>query len=304
MPSILFLFVDGIGLGPDDPGTNPFAAFRLPAFEFLADGKWTLDNAHPRPSNRVFTALDATLGVEGLPQSGTGQATLLTGVNCAMKAERHYGPFPHSTSRPIIAENNLFRRLERLKGPGRTAFANAYPDRFFAYVNKTSRWTVTTLCCHEGGVPLRTYEDWIAGRALTADLTAAGWLSLGYELQPISEDEAGQRLVDLSRSFDLTLFEYFETDKAGHACSMWRAERVLRSLDTFLEGVISAMDPHRTLLVITSDHGNLEDLSTKGHTLHPVPLVAYGAGAERLAALSSIADVTPALIDLASSPVG
>jgi len=68
--------------------------------------------------------------VEGLPQSGTGQATLFTGVNCAERVGRHFGPYPHSTTHEILRDHNLFRRVEDASTPvnGQThaaTFANA-----------------------------------------------------------------------------------------------------------------------------------------------------------------------------------
>src|SRR5690606_27908796 len=100
--SLLFVFLDGVGLGPPGP-SNPLSAGGLPAFRRLAGGAdWTAE-APPRDApTHVFRPLDATLGVVGLPQSGTGQATLLSGVNCAARAGRHFGPFPHSTSKPVL----------------------------------------------------------------------------------------------------------------------------------------------------------------------------------------------------------
>jgi bisphosphoglycerate-independent phosphoglycerate mutase (AlkP superfamily) len=62
--------------------------------------------------------------------------------------------------------------------------------------------------------------------------------------------------------------------------------------------LLDALDPARTLLVVCSDHGNLEDLSVKTHTRNAVPLVANGAGAGMLAGARSIQDVTPGLVRL------
>ncbi|MEX0747746.1 MAG: peptidase, partial [Rhodothermales bacterium] len=107
---ILFLFIDGVGLGVDDPSVNPFAALEFRALERLAgDQRWLRDVKPIREEEMVFVPLDANLGLAGLPQSGTGQATLFTGINCAQIAGRHYGPYPHSKTKPIIAEKNLFR---------------------------------------------------------------------------------------------------------------------------------------------------------------------------------------------------
>ena len=294
---VTFVFVDGVGLG-EGTAANPFAYLALQNIERLAgQQRWTTDAGIVAEPAHLFRPIDATLGMEGLPQSGTGQATLFTGVNCAERAGRHFGPYPHSTSKPVIAEHSMFARLHTA---GRTgAFANAYPDRFFRYAEGRNRWTVTSLCCIEAGIPLRREADLRAGDALAADLTAAAWPEqLGIDVPVISEADAGRRLADLSRSSDVTLFEYYFSDKAGHSQDADHAAAVLRALDAFFGGLLDALDLDRDLLVVTSDHGNLEDLSTKTHTRNPVPLVALGAGADRLATVETLTDLTPALVTL------
>ncbi len=297
--SILFVFLDGVGLGSDDPARNPLAARSLPAFELLAGGqRWTQAVAALRRPDHVFRAIDATLGVAGLPQSGTGQATLFTGVNCAQVAGRHFGPFPHSKTRPVLASANLFQKIHALGLPfdEPAVFVNAYPDRFFSYVEKNDRWTVTTRCCLEAGLRIRTHRDLLAGEALSADLTAATWPQHDPALIPLTEAAAGRRLARLGRPHALSLFEYFLTDKAGHSRSHERAARVLHTLDRCFAALLDAFDAARRLLLITSDHGNLEDLSTKSHTRNPVPLIAIGRGADHFAAVEDLTGVTPAIL--------
>ncbi|GIV59149.1 peptidase [Rhodocaloribacter litoris] len=301
MPHLYFVFLDGVGLGTADPAVNPLARLHLPAFERLAGGqRWTARAETVATPSLVFRPLDATLGVEGLPQSGTGQATLFTGINCARVAGRHYGPYPHSRTKPVLARHNLFRRLTRLGLPydEPAAFVNAYPPRFFETAEKRGRWTVTTRCCLDAGLRIRTLDDVLHARALTADLTGITWRTvLGHDVPPLSEAGAGRRLAHLGRQHALVLFEYFLTDKAGHRQNPDEAAAVLQALDRFLSGLLATFDPSQDLLLLTSDHGNLEDLSTRTHTRHPVPLVACGHGAGRFAALHSIEEVTPAVVE-------
>jgi len=56
-------------------------------------------------------------------------------------------------------------------------------------------------------------------------------------------------------------------------------------LKTFFEGIYEELDPENELFIASSDHGNLEDLSTKSHTENPVPTFLYGRS-EQLAAKS------------------
>jgi len=299
MPHILFVFIDGVGLGNPDPAVNPFARFELPALSALAGGQpWTLSARDLDEDRHVFRRLDANLDLDGLPQSGTGQAALFTGVNCAQLAGRHFGPYPHSATRPVLASENLFLKVQRLlpAHPGPAAFANAYPPRFFSYVERSDRWTVTTRCCLEAKIPIRGLDELSRGEAIAADLTGHGFHRLQLNtLEPRTEDESAVLLHQLSRRHALTLFEYFLTDKAGHSRSFARAEETLYSLDRFFSALLASLDPAIDLLVVTSDHGNLEDLSTKSHTRQPVPLVALGHGAHHFSHAHSILDVTPAL---------
>lgn len=293
------MFLDGVGLGPASPD-NPFTQpdLPLPAFARLAGGQPLSDDLEPvARTDHIVRRIDATLGVEGLPQSGTGQASLLAGVNGPALAGRHYGPFPHSKTRAALAERNVFARVRAafLAEPMPVAFANAYPDRFFALVARRDRWTVTTRCCLDADVPIRTAADLAAGRALAADITGAGWRRFDVSAPVIAEEEAARRLLALMRAHRFTLFEYFLTDKAGHSRDPDRAAHVLRSLDRFFSTLLNGLDPAQELLLVTSDHGNLEDLGVKTHTRNPVPLLAVGRGATHFQDVDDLADVTPAI---------
>ncbi|MDZ4702072.1 MAG: alkaline phosphatase family protein [Rhodothermales bacterium] len=305
---ILFIFVDGIGLGPANASTNPFAARTYHGMEALAGGQpLTMEAGSISELNHVFHGIDATLGMDGLPQSGTGQATLFTGRNAAQLAGQHYGPYPPIATHASIAEANLFRQLstQRALPIDRLAFANAYPPPFFSYAESRNRWTVTTRCCRDAGVRIRTMDDLRAGEALSAELTNRSLVEkLGIDCPIVSEEEAARRLVDLAQRHVFTLFEYYLTDKAGHAQDTARAEDVVRSLDRFVGTLLETVDLTRTLLILTSDHGNLEDLGTRGHTRNPVPFVALGAGASAMASVRSLMDVVPALLAIPTKAVG
>ena len=293
--SVFFLFVDGIGLGPAGE-QNPFSTTHLPGFNRVSEGSgWDAASHHPVHDDKLsFHAIDACLGVEGLPQSGTGQSTLFTGVNCAELAERHWGPFPHSSSRPVLASQSLFAHL----GPERAAFANAYPERFFRLSAERDRWSTTTRCCLDSGITIRTLDHLKSGDAIAADLTGAGLARVAESrVNPISEQQASETIAGLCDRYELVVAEYFHTDKAGHAQDMDAATRCLTSIDAFLYAQEDALDWDRTTLVITSDHGNLEDLSVKTHTRHPVPLLARGAGARMFAGITDLTGVAPAILD-------
>lgn len=297
---LLFVFLDGVGLGPPTL-RNPLSTRSWSALERLAgDQPWTAPLRPVSSDSHVVRAIDATLGVDGLPQSGTGQATLFTGVNCAEHVGRHFGPYPHSATHDILREKNLFRRIDAVADPleGQShpaTFANAYPPRFFEWVNGRGRWTVTTFSAVESGLNLRSDEELLQGRAVAANITGEGWPNPSSGVSAVSETTAADHLVDLHRHHRVTLFEYYLTDKAGHGRLDVPPEAIVRSVDAFLGGVLDGLDPGRDCLLITSDHGNIEDVSQKQHTRHPVPLIAWGRGAEAFDGVRSLAGVTPAV---------
>ena len=196
--------------------------------------------------------------------------------------------------------------LARLKNAGYAindlAFANAYPQRFFVHAWERKRWTVTTYMCRKAGIDLHGSDDLRAGNAIAAGITNDRWRDhLDPSMPQVSEEEAAGRLYEIGQAHAFTLFEYYLTDKIGHEQDFDKAEAVLFTVDRFFAGLLDHVDPSRDLLLVSSDHGNLEDLSTKTHTRNRVPLIAYGAGAEAFRKASSLLDVTPALVNLMTS---
>jgi 2,3-bisphosphoglycerate-independent phosphoglycerate mutase len=307
------LFLDGVGLGREEPSVNPFFAAELHSLKSLLGGVLpSLQNQHVGSSISTLVPLDANLGVDGLPQSGTGQTALFTGKNGAALIGKHYGPHPYSTLKPVIEEHNIFRRL--ITAGRRPMFANAFPARFFEHMAKPrSRLTVTTLSCVMSGMRLLDAEDLSNGRGISADITGEGWKDLGYtDIEPITPWDAGKRLARLSEEHDFVLFEYWKTDHAGHAQDMHTAINVLERFDAMLSGIVKNLDVENTLLFLTSDHGNVEDLSTRTHTRNPVPAILYGARHQEIArALEGdsssgmdLTRVTPLLISVISDDLG
>lgn len=309
---VLMIFVDGVGIGRSDPAVNPLFVADLPALRsMLGESLCSLRHRHHDSPHTTLLPLDATLGTAGLPQSGTGQTALFTGENAARLIGKHFGPFPYSTLRPLIAARSVFTQL-RQRGL-HPYFANAYPQRFFDYVARhPGRITVPPYASIEAGLPLLGAEDLASGHGVSADVTGEGWKSLGYrDVKVITPAEAGRRMVGMLRKHEFVLFEYWKTDHAGHAQDMAEACGALSALDGLLSGVLDAMDHRRDLLLVTSDHGNLEDLTVKTHTRHPVPALLHGHRHRELASRlrddpsgPSICAVTPALIGMLAPESG
>jgi hypothetical protein len=293
------LFFDGWGLGADDPAVNPFLTAPLPTLRDLFGGTIpTRDRASSTYPRAIVVPTDATLGVEGLPQSGTGQTTILTGINAARAIGRHYGPYPNAALVQILQSDNIYHRLRAANKTA--AFANAYPPFFFDRLARNkARRSAMTYAPQAAGVRLRDIDDLRAGRAVSAFLTNARWRELGADVPLLTARQAGQNLARLAREHDFTLFEYFLTDVAGHKQRPDLTTRVLDEIDGLYRGVLDETDLSDTLFITTSDHGNLEDTGARGHTRNPVPTILIGAGREKIAPrLHSLTDLAPALLDL------
>ena len=297
---VVLLFLDGVGIGKKDADINPFFRARMPTMTTLCGGELPHTPFKKKSTDQAeVIAINATLGVPGLPQSGTGQTAIFTGVNGAKKFGRHFGPYPPSILRPVIAEKNIFSQLKAI---GKSVvFANAFPQRFFDYTESGNRrLTATTLSCQLAGVPLLTAENLQRDEGISADFIRSQWPELGHpEIKPITPKAAGKHLANIVGRHDFTLFEYWLTDHAGHSQNIAFAVEVLEHFDEFLSGFLESFDPCNTLLMIVSDHGNIEDLSTKSHTRNRVLCILVGKQRRQLAnRIKNITHITPAIIRL------
>jgi hypothetical protein len=299
----LFVFVDGVGAGSRDPGRNPLARgdFLLSRFE---DG-----SGAPLPAGGRARLADATLGVPGRPQSATGQAAILTGENAPGLLGRHLLGFPNAALRELLRRRSLFRTLA--EGGRAAAFANAYPVAYlralgleadgapeFELPGRRARASATTVAYAAGGGRFRTWPDARAGRGLTHDITGRRARDHGADVPVRAPAEAAEILLRIAGGHDLTVFEFFETDEAGHARSMERALEALGRLDALLRALVAGLGPEDSL-VVASDHGNVEDLSTRNHTRAPVPVLGFGRAAGAVGDVSDLTHLAPLLTRLA-----
>ena len=289
--SVLFLFVDGMGLGSDSQG-NPLAVTPMPAWESLVHGR-LVQGIERREAGLLVRGIDATLGVPGLPQSATGQTTLFTGVNAARAAGFHIPAYP---IKPLTTLLERYSVLKQAHERGfRVTSANAYSDAYWQ--RKRPRHAASTLAIMAAGIPFRTEADLLAGDAVYWDIThEVARASYAAHLPPRTPDAAGRNLARLVADHDLVLYETFLPDLVGHRRLPWAPARVLALLDGLMRGLREALPPHATLLIV-SDHGNLEDTSTRAHTYHPVPLIVAGPGADAFDAVHDLTGVTPAILD-------
>jgi len=240
----------------------------------------------------VVKGIDATLGVSGLPQSASGQTTLFTGVNAARAAGFHVPAYPIKPLTTLLAQ---FSVLKQAKALGRrVTFANAYGDAYWQ--RKRPRHSATTLAAMAADIPFRNERNLMAGKAIYWDITReVARASYAPHLQVIPPEEAGRHLGRLLDEYDFVLYETFLPDLAGHRRLPWAPEEVLHRIDGLLRGVLETLSSEVTL-VITSDHGNFENIASRSHTTHPVPLIVSGPAAGYFTDILDLTGVTPAIL--------
>ena len=295
---VLFIFMDGIGLGENNQAINPFANAKMPNLKSLLDGRSLFKESAPFHGElATLIAIDPNVGVAGLPQSATGQAMLLTGINISAELGYHYGPKPNPEVAAYL-NDSLFSRFA--KAGKKTALLNAYPPRYFDGIDSGKRlYSSIPLAVTNAGLNLFTQEDFLAGRALSADFTGDGWRTmLGFPDAPAMDaPQAGRKLATLAKEYDFALFEYWASDYAGHHQEMDKAVELMETFDKVLSGLLEEMNDE-FLVLITSDHGNMEDLSTRRHTDADVPALAIGnksARDEFTRDMKKITDIAPAI---------
>ncbi|WP_028459483.1 metalloenzyme [Chloroflexus sp. Y-396-1] len=294
--TLTFVFLDGIGLAPAS-ADNPLAQVPMPAVHRLLGGPLTSEQIGYR-DHLLLTALDTCLGVDGLPQSGTNHVALLAGINAPALHGRHQPHFPPVALRPLLAERSLFRRI-RERGL-RVAFANVFTNSYWqAVASRRLRRSASVIAAEGAGIDLRTLADLKQGRALSWDITGEGLATRDPEaatIEPISPQLAGERLARLAIEYEFVFFESFLPDLAGHGrLGTHGVREALTRIDGLIAGWLDARRQQDNLL-ITSDHGNIEQASTTTHTTAPAPLLVIGPLARHLHHVRRIDEVADAIL--------
>ncbi|MEM7391106.1 MAG: phosphoglyceromutase, partial [Verrucomicrobiota bacterium] len=145
-------------------------------------------------------------------------------------------------------------------------------------------------------LPFRFIPELNRGEAVYWDITNRSLVDNGVpDVSLTTPEAAGRNLARLGREHHFTLFECFLSDIIGHKRDLNRAVDFLEMLDRFLGAVLdeAGQDVH---VLISSDHGNLEDLETGGHTRNDVPLIVFGPRAGQMAGVRSIVNIPETLL--------
>lgn len=290
--SFLFIFIDGIGIGKRDKSVNPFAAAKSKYFTSFLNKN---DHHIPPYKDGIIIPTDACLGVKGLPQSATGQTSLFSGINAQKEIGRHLSGFPTPSLRAILKSTNILMDLSN--NGKKVTFANAYHRKYFERLDKMISATTRILLSAE--IKINYLEDLNAGKAVFHDLTNEYLIAEGYDVKKRTPFESGTVLANITKNHDLTLFEYVQTDTIGHKKDLVKAIDQVNKLDEYLDGILNTVDLDENTVMISSDHGNLEDVSVKTHTRNPVPTIVWGKEKKKFQErIRKITDITPLIIKL------
>lgn len=304
MRRVIFLFLDGVGLGPTDPTVNPLAVDAYPTLAHLLDGhKAVAATGQLTTRHASLIPTDANLGVDGRPQSATGQATILTGINLPRALGEHYGPRPDNRVRALLRRDTIFTQLHALGQ--RTYFCNAYPLGYFAVINRGQRLlSAIPFAATLAGQALPTAYSLRRGHALAADFTNEGWRDgMGYHDIPVyTPAAAGAQLWQIAQPYAFTFFEHWQTDLLGHRADLPGAVANFQRFDGFLGGLLAAADLTKTLIIIAADHGNVEECDHGKHTNNPALTLLVGAAhAEWAAQIHGLDDFARVILGFLSA---
>lgn len=255
------LFIDGLGIAPADSQSNPFSQ---------CPDSFLYQLLYEKIPGWTCHSVDARLGVDGLPQSGTGQVALLTGRNAAMDLGKHHGPFPHTSHRQWLSSDSVIQDCEE-KGFS-WDMLNVYPERFFqALEARKTRMSTFGFLQTLNGKSLHSIDDLHLGLGFPPSL------NFGHLKRFTNLDDPGfpegslNHLLKQFEKVDFGITDYFFLDHEGHEQNTEELIHEILTISEFLWYINQEGNPVN--VIICSDHGNAEDVSTSSHTLNPVPLI-------------------------------
>lgn len=129
-----------------------------------------------------------------------------------------------------------------------------------------------------------------------------------YDLQPeMSAPELTDALVQAikNKEYDVIICNYANADMVGHSGNIAATMKAIECLDECMAQVWQALKPLKGKLLISSDHGNAEEMFNEhthqahtAHTSEPVPFLYVGGGWHFTASEGSLIDIAPTLLHL------
>lgn len=270
--SVLFFFIDGLGIGEKNKH-NPVYKEKLWQ-HFIKTSHLTLPAHRSQGKTYCLIPTDARMDTPGIPQSATGQTALFTGLNAAKIIGAHITGFPGEELSAMISEHSI---LKQLKDMGlNVSSANAYSKQYFDLVEqKKRRISASTHTIKAANIPFKMLDDLKNQKAVFMDITHTLLKQRYPEMPLISSRRAAFSMGNLLREYDFVLYEYFWTDYLGHKGNKKEKSFHLHILNAFLKKLVHTLDLKKHTIIISSDHGNIEDATSLGHSMNPVPTIIF-----------------------------
>ncbi|MBI3863368.1 MAG: hypothetical protein HY290_15870 [Planctomycetia bacterium] len=192
---------------------------------------------------------------------------------------------PHFSREAIEGRLTFDSQPTSFKGHAKNGFAELFT---LAEINQN----IFVYAARQAGVPLLTWADVRRGGALTSSMThelESRFNVQFFDQQPLpprTPEEAAAILASLASNHDFTFYKYQIPDLVSHTHQIELARDVFAIIERFAEAVLRQIDPVTTTVIITSDHGHLEQLGTsRGHPKSHVPTWYFGPRADEIAPL-------------------
>jgi hypothetical protein len=176
-----------------------------------------------------------------------------------------------------VAAGLRFRGAPVLAGRPKHGFAELFT---LAEINQN----IFVHAAREADVPLRTWDDVRHGEALTSTLTHELESDFTMDffgqppLPPRTVEEGASILASLARAHDFVFYKFQLADLVSHTGRLDLARSVFDRIERFVESIVRATD---AMVVVTSDHGHLEQLeSHRGHPKSTVPTWCFRGGCD------------------------
>ncbi|MEI6187589.1 MAG: 2,3-bisphosphoglycerate-independent phosphoglycerate mutase [Alphaproteobacteria bacterium] len=128
-----------------------------------------------------------------------------------------------------------------------------------------------------------------------------------YDLQPemSSHQLTGQLVASIaSGKYDFILVNFANTDMVGHTGNYHAAVKAVQAVDQCLERIDSAVKKENGVLIVTADHGNVEQMYDEknqtihtSHTTYPVPFILIGVDNVQVRD-GNLSDIAPTILTL------
>ncbi len=128
-----------------------------------------------------------------------------------------------------------------------------------------------------------------------------------YDMQPeMSAEEVTKNVVEAIKSgkYDAIILNYANPDMVGHTGNLEAAIKALEFIDKCIGEVVSAIEENQGYLLITADHGNIEQMIDyvtgephTAHTTNVVPLILIGKENIKLKP-GRLCDLIPTMLEL------